>query len=120
LSYTADCLDEVCSTETAVDVSAGEVDVALGRSDDGTSLARHASGKVLSNSAAAVAKTELLAADADNTAVVGARSALTVGGCGGVGGGGSSRWDRVGSWRSRRRLGCRGFWLSSRCRCGSR
>jgi hypothetical protein len=30
LSYTADRLEEVGSTETAVDVSAGEVDVALG------------------------------------------------------------------------------------------
>jgi hypothetical protein len=30
LSYTADCLDEVRSAETAVDVGAGEVDVALG------------------------------------------------------------------------------------------
>jgi hypothetical protein len=78
LSYTADRLDEVRSTEAAVDVGAGEVDVALGRGDDGTSLARHAGGKVLGDGAATVAETELLAANADNTAIVGARSALAV------------------------------------------
>jgi hypothetical protein len=118
LSYTADRLEEVGSTETAVDVSAGEVDVALGWSDDGTSLARHAGSKILGNCAATVAETELLAADADNTAVVGARSALAVGGCGVAGCLRSSRRDRLCSWRSgwRNRLGCGSLWLGSRFR----
>ena len=89
--------DEVRSREATVEVSAREVDVTLlGRCDDSAVRARHASGKVLSDSAATVAKTELLAANANNAAVVGARSALAVGGSGVVGWLRGSR--RSGSW----------------------
>jgi hypothetical protein len=93
-----------------VEVGAGEVEAALGGSDNCVVGAHHAGGKVLSNSAATVAKTELLAANADNSSIVGARSAVAVAG-GGVAGylrsSGWSSWGRLssgngglGRWRS--------------------
>jgi hypothetical protein len=78
-----------------VEVSARELDAALGGGDNSAVGAHHASGKVLSNSAATVAKTELLAAHADHSSIVGARSAVAVAGsgvAGDLGSSGGSSW----------------------------
>jgi hypothetical protein len=112
----------VSSAEAAVEVGAREVEVTLCRGDDHTLGAGHASSQILSDCAATVAETKLVAADANNSAVIGARSALAVRRCGVVrhlrGGRRCSRWDRLRSWDGR--LGHRGLWLSSRSRSGSR
>lgn len=71
-------LDEAGGAEAAVDVGAREVDVTLDGSNDSTVRARHASSEVLSHSAAAVAETKLLAANAYDTTIVGAGCALAV------------------------------------------
>ena len=71
---------------TAVEVGAREVDAALGRRDNHTGRAHHALGEILSDSTAAVAETELLVAHANNSSIVCARSALSVGGSCVVGG----------------------------------
>jgi hypothetical protein len=96
-------------------MSAREVQMALRGRNDGAAGARHAGSKVLSDCASTVAETELLAADADHAAVVGAWSAVAVGGCGGVRGGRllrSSTWGGLHGRSGRLRCGRGG--LSSR------
>jgi hypothetical protein len=121
--YEVRCLDHVSGTEAAVQVRAREVQVALCRGDDDAVGAGHAEGEILCDGAAAVAETELLAAHADDGAVVGARCAVAVGrgvvaGCLGCG-----RWCGCGRWNGLRG-GCgRLSWLGcDDCRgsCGGR
>ena len=73
VQYTA----EIVLVSKASEMGAREVDVALcsggGHSTVG---ARHAGGHRLGNSAAAVANTKLVGANADNSTIVGARSAV--------------------------------------------
>ena len=59
-------------------MSAGEFNVTLCGRDDDAVRASHASSKVLSNSAATVAETKLVGADANNSTVVGAGSAVAI------------------------------------------
>lgn len=84
--------------------AAREADRAAGQ---GTVGAGHASGKLLGNSKAKVAKSERVGANADNSAVRGARSTIASGGVGSAGAGArASRWGAC-TRASGRRAGAR-------------
>ena len=96
-------------------MGAGEVDVTLdGSGSHGSVGASHASGHRLRDSAAAVADTKLVAANANNSAVVGARRAVSGAlGRGTIGGG-----SRLGRGRLRLGLLSWGLRLGLRSRLG--
>jgi hypothetical protein len=103
-----------------MNVSAGKVDGALGGTDDNAIGASHTGSKVLSNSAATVAETELVGADANNSTIVGARSAVAINRSDGSGGVVAILGRDRSSSGSGLGLGRRTWGSSSGSGCGSR